>query len=146
MTRLRGEFTMMVMVRLPSDLSPDRLTARMTPFTEPLGLTVLCRELPGQAAAPQAQTEIQAYMLSVYGADRPGIVAKVARLVADHGGNITDMNTRVIGTPERPVYVMLLEVLFPSAQEPTQLESALQGLKTSLDVDISFHTIEQLRF
>ena len=146
MTRLRGEFTMMVMVRLPSDLSPDRLTARMTPFTEPLGLTVLCRELPGQAAAPQAQTEIQAYMLSVYGADRPGIVAKVARLVADHGGNITDMNTRVIGTPERPVYVMLLEVLFASAQEPTQLETALQGLKTSLDVDISFHTIEQLRF
>ena len=146
MTRLRGEFTMMVMVKLPSELSPDHLTARIAPFTEPLGLTVLCREVPSHAAASQPQIEIPTYMLSVYGADRPGIVAKVARLVADHGGNITDMNTRVIGTAERPVYVMLLEVLLPSAQEPTQLESALQSLKTSLGVDVSFHTIEQLRF
>jgi glycine cleavage system transcriptional repressor len=144
MTRLREEFTMMVMVKLPTEVLPDQLATRMASFTDPLGLTVLCREVPKQT--PLTQTDATTYMLSVYGADRPGIVAKVARLVADHGGNITDMNTRVIGTPERPVYVMLLEVLLPSTQEPTQLESALQGLKVSLDVDVSFRTIEQLRF
>jgi len=85
-------------------------------------------------------------MLSVYGADRPGIVAKVARIVADHDGNITDVNTRVIGTPEQPVYVMLLEVLLPPDQEPVQLERALEALKSSLGVDVSLRTIEQLRF
>jgi glycine cleavage system transcriptional repressor len=85
-------------------------------------------------------------MLSVYGADRPGIVAKVARIVADHAGNITDVNTRVIGTPERPVYVMLLEVLLPPEQEPVHLERALEALKSSLGVDVSLRTIEQLRF
>ena len=85
-------------------------------------------------------------MLSVYGADRPGIVAKVARIVADHDGNITDVNTRVIGTPERPVYVMLLEVLLPPDQQPVELERALETLKSSLGVDVSLRTIEQLRF
>ena len=84
-------------------------------------------------------------MLSVYGADRPGIVAKVARVVADHGGNITDMNTRVIGAPDRPVYVMLLEVLLTGAQGPLPLETALAELKTSLDVDVSFRALEPLR-
>ena len=33
--------------------------------------------------------------------DDPGIVAHVARTVAHHGGNITDMNTRVIGSGNR---------------------------------------------
>ena len=146
MTRLRGEFTMMVMVKLPSELLPDHLATRLALVTEPLGLTVLCREVPGQAAASPLSSDMPSYMLSVYGADRPGIVAKVARIVADHGGNITDVNTRVIGTPERPVYVMLLEILLPSAEESVRLEGALEALKSSLGVDVSLRTIEQLRF
>jgi len=146
MTRLRGEFTMMVMVKLPSELLPDHLATRLALFTEPLGLTVLCREVPQEAATSQPPSDIPAYMLSVYGADRPGIVAKVARIVADHDGNITDVNTRVIGTPERPVYVMLLEVLLPPEQESIHLERALEALKSSLGVDVSLRTIEQLRF
>jgi glycine cleavage system transcriptional repressor len=143
MTRLREEFTMMVMVKLPSDVLPDQLAARIASFTDPLGLTVLCREVPKQATLTPA--EDATYMLSVYGADRPGIVAKVARVVADHGGNITDMNTRVIGTPERPVYVMLLEVLLSGTQGPRPLETALEELKTSLEVDVSFRALEPLR-
>jgi glycine cleavage system transcriptional repressor len=146
MTRLRGEFTMMVMVKLPSELLSDHLATRLALFTEPLGLTVLCREVPKEAAIPQSSSDTPTYMLSVYGADRPGIVAKVARIVANHAGNITDVNTRVIGTPERPVYVMLLEVLLPPEQEPVHLERALEALKSSLGVDVSLRTIEQLRF
>jgi glycine cleavage system transcriptional repressor len=141
MTRLRDEFTMMVMVKLPSEVPPDQLATRMASFTDPLGLTVLCREVPRQA--PLTHTDAATYMLSVYGADRPGIVAKVARVVADHGGNITDMNTRVIGAPDRPVYVMLLEVLLTGAQSPLPLETALAELKTSLHVDVSFRALEQ---
>ena len=146
MTRLRGEFAMMVMVKLPSELLPDHLATCVARFTEPLGLTVLCREVPKEAATPRSCSDIPAYMLSVYGADRPGIVAKVARIVADHDGNITDVNTRVIGTPERPVYVMLLEVLLPPDQEPVELERALETLKSSWGVDVSLRTSEQLRF
>src|SRR5438552_5246334 len=70
MTRLRGEFTMMVMVKLPSELLPEHLATRIAQFTNPLGLTVLCRELSKEAATPQASSDIPAYMLSVYGADR----------------------------------------------------------------------------
>ena len=143
MTRLREEFAMMVMVKLPSEVLPDQLVTRIASFTEPLGLTVLCREVPRQA--PSTHTDATTYMLSVYGADRPGIVAKVARVVADHGGNITDMNTRVIGTPERPVYVMLLEVVLSATQGPQPLDMALAELKTSLDVDVSFRALEPVR-
>jgi glycine cleavage system transcriptional repressor len=146
MTRLREEFTMMVLVRLPSELSPDLLADRMASHTEPLQLTILCREVPAPPVASQTSPDVPTYMISVYGADRPGIVAKVARVVATHGGNITEMNTRVIGSSERPVYVMLLEIQLPTEQDPARLESALETLKAELGVDMTFRAIEQLRF
>jgi glycine cleavage system transcriptional repressor len=146
MTRLRDEFTMMVMVRLPTNVSPDQLADRMKRYTEPLQLTVLCRGVPIPAGGLQGLPDAPTYMLSVYGADRPGIVAKVARVVANHEGNITDVNTRVIGSSERPVYVMLLEIQLPTEQNPMPLETALEALKPELGVDISFRSIEPIRF
>lgn len=145
MTRLRGEFTMMVMVRLPRHLPPDTLAERLTPFISSLGLTVLCREVPAQAAERGTDPDMPVFMLSVYGADHPGIVAQVARMVADHGGNITDMNTRVIGAVDRPVYVMILEVQMPAGSRPEALGHALDLLKPSLGVDLTFRPLEQVR-
>jgi len=145
MTRLRGEFTMMVMARLPMHLPADVLAERLAPFTSPLGLTVLCREVPAQAAERGSEPDMPIFMLSVYGADHPGIVAKIARVVADHGGNITDMNTRVIGADDRPVYTMILEVQMPAGSQPEALGQALDRLKPSLGVDLTFRPLEQVR-
>jgi glycine cleavage system transcriptional repressor len=146
MTRLRGEFAMMVMVRLPAALAPDQLADRLASYTAPLGLTVLCREVPPQATALEPPSEKQIFMLSVYGADRPGIVAQVARAVADHDGNITDMNTRVVGATDRPVYVMILEIQLPAGRDPESLQEALDRLKPRLGVDITLRAIESVRF
>jgi glycine cleavage system transcriptional repressor len=85
------------------------------------------------------------FMLSVYGADHPGIVAQVTRVVADHGGNITDMNTRVIGAADRPVYVMVLEVHLPEGSQPEPLQQALDRLKPTLGVDLTFRPMESVR-
>ncbi len=145
MTRLRGEFSMMVMVRLPEELSADRLSDRLAPHISHMGLTVLCRELPARAAERTPVSDAPLFMLSVYGADHPGIVAQVARVVADHGGNITDMNTRVIGSEDRPVYVMILEIQLPERSPPAELERALERLKPALGVDLTFRPIEQVR-
>ncbi|WP_447972780.1 glycine cleavage system protein R [Nitrospira sp. Kam-Ns4a] len=145
MTRLRGEFAMMLMVRLPPDLPPDRLADRLAPHTAPLHLTLLCREIPAEVAARRGAREAEAqFILSVYGADQPGIVAQVARCVADHGGNITDMNTRVIGAPDRPVYVMILEVHLPPESSPDALQEALDRLKPALSVDVTFRPLERV--
>ena len=145
MTRLRGEFAMMLMVRLPSGLSPDQLIKRLQVSTQPLGLTLLCRELPAQAVKSEPATQAPIFMLSVYGADRTGIVAQVARVVASHEGNITDMNTRVIGPAERPLYVMVLEIQLPPDQSPDPLQEALDQLKQALSLDITLRPIEHAR-
>ena len=146
MTRLRDEFAMMLLVRLPAGLAPDQLADRLTPKTGPLGLTLLCREVPLQTATDTSTRQAPNLMLSVYGADRPGIVAAVTRVVADHGGNITDLNTRVIGSPDRPVYAMVLEIHMPGgAQQHDTLQAALERLKPTLGVDITLRPIESVQ-
>ncbi|GIW54957.1 MAG: hypothetical protein KatS3mg082_1361 [Nitrospiraceae bacterium] len=55
--------------------------------------------------------------------------------MADHGGNITDMNTRVIGSEDRPVYVMILEIQLLEGARPDALEQALERLKPTLGVE-----------
>ena len=47
--------------------------------------------------------------MTVHGADRLGIVARLAGVVAGAGGNITDLTTRLSGD----LYVLLAEVDLP---------------------------------
>ncbi len=146
MTRLRGEFTMMLMVRLPAGIDAETLGSRLTSQTAPLDLALLCRSLPNQAATRQDTQDMPTFMLSVYGADHPGIVAQVARTVAQQGGNITDMNTRVIGSGDVPVYVMVLEIQLPQPGQAESLRQALDTLKPLLGVDLSFRPLETVTF
>lgn len=144
--RLRGEFTMMLLVTLPEGVSAEQLGASLAASTAPLHLTLLCREVPEEAARRAPSPDTPTYMLSVYGADKPGIVARVARTVADHQGNITVMNTRVVGTVEKPVYVMVLEIKLPVGASPDPLRQALDRLKPSLGVDVTFRQLEPMTF
>ena len=145
MTRLRGEFTMMIMVRLPDTLAADVLPTRLAPSISTLDLTLLCKALPDPAGERLSEEDVPVFMLCVYGADHPGIVAQVARVVADHGGNITDVNTRVVGSMERPVYIMVLEIQLIPGASPDPLQHALEQLKPSLGVDLTFRPLEQVR-
>jgi glycine cleavage system transcriptional repressor len=145
MTRLRGEFTMMIMVRLPDTLQAEDLPARLTAAVTEFDLTILCKTLPHGAAERLAEPDLPLFILSVYGADHLGIVAQVARVVADCGGNITDVNTRVVGSAERPVYIMILEIQLTPGYSPDRLHDALDRLKPSLGVDLTLRPLEQVR-
>lgn len=142
--QLRGEFTMMLLVRLPKGLAADQLADRLPAHISSLDLTVVCRDVPAQAAMRKPAPPTPTYMLSVYGADHPGIVARVARTVADQGGNITVMNTRVVGAADKPVYVMVLEIKLPDGTPPDRLQEALEKLKPSIGVDLTFRKLESV--
>jgi glycine cleavage system transcriptional repressor len=47
--------------------------------------------------------------MAVHGADRMGIVAAMTRVLADAGGNVTDLSTRLTGS----LYVVVAEVELP---------------------------------
>jgi len=143
MTRLRGEFAMLLLVRLPEDRTPAELEAELRKTAERMGLSVIVRPLSLEEAFPEPPDQPHpAYMLRVYGADRPGIVHAVASLLGEKGGNITDLNTRLIEGANGPVYVMLLEADLPSEATAETLRPELQRLQRELEVDITLSELE----
>jgi glycine cleavage system transcriptional repressor len=83
-------------------------------------------------------------MISVYGADQPGIVASVAKVLAEHSINITDVETKATGAKDKPLYVMLLEVTAPSKLSQGDIERSLKAVSQKLAVDITVQSLEVL--
>ena len=82
------------------------------------------------------------WTVSVYGADRPGIVHGVAAMLARLGINIVDLTTRVVGTPEEPVYAMLLDVTIPEGTPAGEMGARLSELASELGVECAMHPSE----
>ena len=133
-TILRGHFSMMLLVHIPSSVEPGALERELDAAGTELELIVTVRPVEEAASHVPAPT----HMVSVYGADRPGIVFKVAEALAAIGANITDLTSRVIGEDSAPVYAVMLEVVFPEGSDPNSVLS----LRDDLDVDVSVHPVE----
>lgn len=103
MSLLRGHFAMTLIADVPAPAG--QLAERLTPLAEQ-DLSVSVLEVPTEQAGPPGS----AALLSVHGADRPGIVSTATAAVARHGGNITDLATR-LGSSN--LYVLTADVVFP---------------------------------
>jgi glycine cleavage system transcriptional repressor len=136
MTILRGHFAMMLVVDTPTGLTPGELERALAGPAGELDLVVAVRPLEDDVPVSPAGT---AWTVSVYGVDRPGIVHRVSRLLADESVNIVDLTTRVIGEPSRPAYAMLLEVTVPVGLDVEELEARLRELARELGVECSLH-------
>jgi glycine cleavage system transcriptional repressor len=77
------------------------------------------------------------YLMSVHGADRLGIVAAVTRVLAEAGGNITDLTTRLSG----PLYVLVAEVDLP-AGTADRVAKRLAEVAAGLDVEVTLRPAE----
>ena len=129
MTILHGHFAIAMVVGGSDGLD---VAAALAPVAERLDLTLDVRVIP-QGTPPTPPGE--RWSLSVYGADRPGLVASVTAVVADAGANVVDLTTRVVGGPDRPVYAMQLELAVPEQVDAADLEGRLQAVAADLGVD-----------
>ena len=139
MTRLRGAFANMLAATLPDGESAASLRARLGPIGEALGLYVSVEEIPGGEHAPDPEPD---HVITVYGADHPGIVHRITSSLADRGANITDLDTRRrAGTAQSPIYIMVLETSGGAWDLSLSGEFGLRR-RLELKVDISVRPIE----
>lgn len=141
MTRLGGEFTMMLVVSLPSSVSPAAIQKALTPWSRKLGITFQAKPISSALARRRGVSEAQ-YLISVYGTDRPGIVAQVTGAIAERKISITDLQTRVLHHGKKPVYILLLELQAPPKADLDGLRSALDQMRQDLGVEITLQDID----
>jgi glycine cleavage system transcriptional repressor len=133
MTNLGGHFAMMLVVEVPDGESAELLESSLVDELGGEGITVAVR--PIDELSP-AGPDGEPWAVSLYGADRPGIVHAVAQKLADHGANIVDLSTRVVGPGPDHAYVLLLELALPAGADAAALERELSGLAGELGVEI----------
>ncbi len=137
MIRLGGNFTIMMMVAHAGDASA--LAALAGPSAERLGLHLHVVPIEGQLHAA-LEPDVR---VTVFGADRPGIVAQVTSALAAAGLNIVNLESHVGGSPEQPIYIMQLEGRAgEGGLEP--LERALAEIKARGGVDVRLASIDAL--
>ncbi len=136
---LGGQFAMILLISNPAIKEKSDFGDAFTPLEES-GLSVFVRTLkPGGETRSQLEGDI--CLISVYGADKPGIVYQVAKELGDRKVNITDLNTKLIGSETRPVYVMMLEAVLPPEMSEDDLKTIMDRLKGEMQVDISVRSI-----
>ncbi len=139
-TMLGGEFAMILIVSREKPFSKSRLLDEFKSFGKSMQVSVFVRTLKGSEIRREALTG-ELCMVSVYGSDRPGIVYRVTKELADHNVNISDMNTKLVGTVENPVYVMMLEAVLPDGMEIEDVSRLLEKLKKELNVEIGVRSV-----
>lgn len=136
MTLLRGNFAMMLVLASPTGTTRDALDAALGPSCAEIGLTYDVLDVEDTADVPHPS-----HVLTVYGADRPGILYRVTEVLAAAGVNITDLNSRLVGVDE-PVYALLLELGIPSTTSAGDVEQQLTAVAKEIGVDLTLRVRE----
>jgi glycine cleavage system transcriptional repressor len=140
MAILRGHFAMMLLVTGPDELDDAALADDLGRAREELGLEALSLREVSEAAGA---TTPPSWVVSVHGADHPGILAAVTRALADAGVNVCDLHTRVVGEADgRPLYVMFMEVAPPAGLAEDDLRALLRAAADSQRVDVALQPLE----
>ena len=141
MAILGGHFTMMLIVSTPADADVGGLREELDATRDELGLGALTLE---EVADDQGFTRPEAsHVVTVYGADHPGIVHSVAATLADAGVNVLDVATHLVAEQgEQPVYAMMMEVDLPDGLSAERMESDLRETADREQLDLSVRAVE----
>jgi glycine cleavage system transcriptional repressor len=130
MLRLGGNFTIMMMVTGTDDEAA--LHRQLKPVIEALGMCLHIDPINArlhQHLLPNLQ-------VTVTGADRAGIVARVTGVLAEQQCNILDLESDVAGSAEKPVYILQIACIADTPLE--NVEQALAPLRDEgVDVNVT---------
>jgi glycine cleavage system transcriptional repressor len=137
MSILGGHFAVMLIVKLPDAAHPDDLEGRLQRVRQELELEAIAVNRVDDLGVAATRPS---HVITVYGADHPGIVHAVSVALAQRRVNITGLETRLAGASEAPLYVMIIEVAMPEGSEP-DLEAALNQVADKAEVEVSLRPL-----
>jgi glycine cleavage system transcriptional repressor len=130
MTLLRGNFAIQLVFAAPDGSTTSALEDALRGPCEAMGLVFSVLQVGDRAQVPEPT-----HVLTVYGADKPGILFRVSSKLAGQNVNITDLNSRLVGEAE-PVYALMLELELPAGADVPALEADLRTMAADVGVDI----------
>lgn len=140
MTLLRGEFAIILMTTLGDGVTIEQLREQLQEVQGKLEFQLHIRELSPEQVKSQENEDDKICIISVYGADKPGIVSGITSKLAQLKANITDVETTK--TSENGVFIMILEAKIPATISIDSIRSELKITASTLGVDVTVQEVE----
>jgi glycine cleavage system transcriptional repressor len=140
MTILHGQFAMILILSLPKDVNPKNLYSKLKKSAKSLEMSFSYSELA--SLSQKKQNFVNPYIISVYGADKPGIVYNVSSFLADYKINITDVQTALSKSKGKKTYIMIIEAEISKKVSVAKIKRELFDLAKSLNVVVSVNQAE----
>lgn len=139
MTILGSEFAVLLLLTGETPGVEQRLSAACKRLEWEKRLTVFFRPLEGEPVPYRASHHATPYQLQAVGVDKAGIVAKVARCLADNRVNISQMLTQSRPEPGTgtPIYTMKIVMDVPRETSIDGLREQLEQIARSLHIDVT---------
>jgi glycine cleavage system transcriptional repressor len=138
MTILGSEFAVLLLLTGEGAGIADRLSSACKRLEWERRLTVFFRPLEAEPIPYRASHRAARYVLQASGVDKAGIVAKLARSLADHQVNIAQMQTQSRPEPESgtPIYTVRMVMDVPGEVDEQALRERLDVVARELCVDL----------
>ena len=81
------------------------------------------------------------YSISVYGADKAGIVHAITEDLSNHNLNIIDLQTKITDSSQK-VYIMMLEVVAENEDNESSWQESLKKTAKDINTQINIKKIE----
>lgn len=139
MTILGSEFAVLLLLTGEGEGMEDKLSSACKRIEWEKRLTVFFRPLDGEPVPYRASQQAAPYELQAVGVDKAGIVARIARCLADHRVNISQMHTHSRPEPGTgtPIYTMRIVMDVPREVGETALRERLEAIGRELLVEVS---------
>ncbi|MCX8084671.1 MAG: ACT domain-containing protein [Calditerrivibrio sp.] len=137
-TLLRGIFSMILVVSKNVDFSAKEIEKMFETLDY---MTISAKRIDRNPVVVEGES----FSISVYGADKAGIVYKVSKFLAEKGINIVDLQTKVAGKENKPIYIMIMEVVVPKSVSEVWIDD-LKSITKDLGIDVNVKSIETFEF
>jgi glycine cleavage system transcriptional repressor len=141
MAILGGHFAMMLVLETSKATNLKALRADLESSRSKLELEAISLSA---IDAAQARIDEPSHVITLYGADHPGIVNSVTAALAERGVNVTDLDTHLVGEESEPVYMMILEVALPEDLSGEELETFLREVARDQKLELSVRPLDQI--
>ena len=144
MTILGSEFAVLLLLTGEGEKVEERLSAACKRVEWEKRLTVFFRPLDGEPM-PYGVAANRPLELHATGVDKAGIVAKVARCLASHNINITQMSTSSRPEPQTgtPIYSMRIVMNAPERLDQSALRRELDSIAAALHIELTLQPLDR---
>ena len=133
MVNLRGQFAAILVAEVPAD-SAQQVSANLRSAGQEMGLQLTVEPAPQTPAVVEGMR----YRLKTYSLDQPGIVARLSKVLRDHGVNIEELSARQESAAFAgdPLFIAELRLTIPKTVPLRTLRDQLELLCTEMNCDI----------